>query len=688
MVLLWMQRICKLSNPKPFDRLLNSEGIPLTGPIVETGKLNKFERVKFEKDGLAVKNELSHFAQLGWEALDEADRDMRLKWLGIFSRPVTPGKFMLRLRMPQGILTSGQMRVLADIVQRYGEDGNADITTRQNLQLRGIRFEDFPDILRRLEQTGLTSIQSGMDNVRNITGSPVAGIDADELIDTRGLVRKVQDMITNNGKGNASFTNLPRKFNIAIAGCRDNSVHAEINDIAFVPAYKDKVLGFNVLVGGFFSAKRCEAAVPLNVWVDPRDVVALCEAILILFRDNGLRANRQKSRLMWLIDDWGMERFRAAVEAQLGYPLKSAAPKDEIVWEKRDHIGIHAQKQPGLNYVGLHLPVGRLFAPEMMELAQLADVYGSGEIRLTVEQNVIIANVPDSRLGALLREPILKIFSVDPNPLARALVSCTGSQFCNFALVETKNQAVTLINELAQELSVPKPVRIHWTGCPNSCGQPQVADIGLMGTKVRKEGKTVEGVDLFLGGKVGKDAHLGECVRKGIPCDELKGVLRELLIQNFGAQPNVSTDDAIAPASLNRHRSLFIWADSNGHLSNVEPAQAVSQAIAAEPLAAKTASAAPVAVAAPAIPSLIKLKKTGQEINAESDRSILEALERSGVELDSSCRSGTCGTCKVKLVSGEVNYEADPDGLDEAEQEQGMVLTCIARPQGAVVLDL
>jgi ferredoxin-nitrite reductase len=215
-----------------------------------------------------------------------------------------------------------------------------------------------------------------------------------------------------------------------------------------------------------------------------------------------------------------------------------------------------------------------------------------------------------------------------------------------------------------------------------------VADIGLMGTKVRKEGKTVEGVDLFLGGKVGKDAHLGECVRKGIPCDELKGVLRELLIQNFGAQPNVSTDDAIAPASLNRHRSLFIWADSNGHLSNVEPAQAVSQAIAAEPLAAKTASAAPVAVAAPAIPSLIKLKKTGQEINAESDRSILEALERSGVELDSSCRSGTCGTCKVKLVSGEVNYEADPDGLDEAEQEQGMVLTCIARPQGAVVLDL
>lgn len=506
--------------------------------------LNKFERFKAEKDGLEVKKELDYFAQIGWEAMDEIDRDHRLKWMGIFFRPVTPGKFMLRMRMPNGILTSGQLRVLAEVVQRYGEDGNADITTRQNFQLRGIRIEDIPDIFRKFEQAGLTSLQSGMDNVRNITGSPVAGIDADELIDTRGLVRKVQDMITNNGEGNPSFTNLPRKFNIAIAGCRDNSVHAEINDIAFVPAFKDGVLGFNVLVGGFFSAKRCEAAVPLDAWVDPRDVVALCEAILLVYRNHGLRANRQKARLMWLIDEWGMDKFRSEVERQLGYSLPSAAPKDEIVWDKRDHIGIHAQKQPGLNYVGLHVPVGRLYAGDMYDLARLAEVYGSGELRLTVEQNIIIPNIPDSRLSTFLKEPLLEQFSTNPPPLTRALVSCTGAQFCNFALIETKNRALAMIRELEAEIAVPRPVRIHWTGCPNSCGQPQVADIGLMGTKTRKNGQTVEAADIYMGGKVGKDAHLGTCVRKAVPCDELKAVLANLLIEHFNGR---SKEEALTP---------------------------------------------------------------------------------------------------------------------------------------------
>jgi ferredoxin-nitrite reductase len=504
----------------------------------QAASLNKFEKIKAEKDGLAVKQDLSHFAQVGWEAINEADRDYRLKWLGVFFRPVTPGEFMMRLRMPAGILTSQQMNVLADIVQRYGDSGNADITTRQNLQLRGIRIEDIPDIFNRMHAVGLTSVQSGMDNVRNITASPVAGLDASELIDVRDLVKQVQDVITGNGEGNPEFTNLPRKFNIAIEGGRDNSVHAEINDIAFVPAYAPSgELGFNVLVGGFFSAKRCEAAIPMNAWVAPGEVVSLCRAILEIYRDNGLRANRQKSRLMWLIDEWGLDRFRAEVEQQLGRSLSPAAAKDEIDWEKRDHIGVYPQKQPGLNYVGMHVPVGRLFAADMYDLARLAEVYGNGEIRLTVEQNAIIPHVPDSRLDALLQEPLLQKFSINPAPLSRSLVSCTGAQFCNFALIETKNRATAMIRELEAELELPRSVRIHWTGCPNSCGQPQVAEIGLMGTKTRKDGKTVEGVDLYLGGKVGKDAHLGTCVQKGIPCDDLKPVLRDLLIQQFGAKP-------------------------------------------------------------------------------------------------------------------------------------------------------
>ncbi|ARV57606.1 ferredoxin--nitrite reductase [Nostocales cyanobacterium HT-58-2] len=512
----------------------------MTDAATTTASLNKFEKFKAEKDGLAIKAEIEKFASLGWEAMDETDRDHRLKWMGVFFRPVTPGKFMMRLRMPNGILTSEQMRVLAEVVQRYGDDGSADITTRQNIQLRGIRIEDLPEIFQKFHAVGLTSVQSGMDNVRNITGDPVAGLDADELFDTRELVQQIQDMITNNGEGNPEFTNLPRKFNIAITGGRDNSVHAEINDLAFVPAFKEvenPIFGFNVLVGGFFSAKRCEAAIPLNVWVPPEDVVALCRSVLEVFRDRGSRANRQKSRLMWLIDEWGLEKFRAEVEKQFSKSLISAAPEDEINWEKRDHIGVYKQKQPGLNYAGLHIPVGRLCAEDMFEIARLAEVYGSGEIRLTVEQNIIIPNIADSRLGTFLTEPTLNKLTLNPAPLTRSLVSCTGAQFCNFALIETKNRALAIIKALEAELELTRPVRIHWTGCPNSCGQPQVADIGLMGTKARKNGKPVEGVDIYMGGKVGKEAQLGTCVTKGIPCEDLQPVLQELLIQHFGAKP-------------------------------------------------------------------------------------------------------------------------------------------------------
>ena len=515
-----------------------------------TTSLNKFEKFKAEKDGLAIKGEIEKFAALGWEAMDEIDRDHRLKWVGVFFRPVTPGKFMMRLRMPNGILTSNQMGVLAQVVQRYGDDGCADITTRQNIQLRGIRIEDLPDIFNRFDTVGLTSVQSGMDNVRNITGDPVAGLDADELYDTRELVQQIQDMLTNKGEGNPEFSNLPRKFNIAIAGGRDNSVHAEINDLAFVPAFQEageqnlasthshqKIFGFNVLVGGFFSAKRCEAAIPLNAWVLPEDVVAVCRAVLEVFRDYGPRANRQKSRLMWLIDQWGLEKFRAEVENRLGKSFLPAAAKDEIDWEKRDHIGVYKQKQAGLNYVGLHIPVGRLYAEDMFEIARLAQVYGSGEIRFTVEQNIVLPNISDSRLATFLTEPLLERFSINPGLLMRSLVSCTGAQFCNFALIETKNRALAMIKALEEDLTFTKPVRIHWTGCPNSCGQPQVADIGLMGTKTRKNGKTLEAVDIYMGGKVGKDAHLGTCVIKSIPCEDLQPVLQDLLIKNFGAKP-------------------------------------------------------------------------------------------------------------------------------------------------------
>jgi ferredoxin-nitrite reductase len=504
--------------------------------VATTPSLNKFEKLKAEKDGLAVRAELESFAQMGWEAMDNNDREHRLKWLGVFWRPVTPGKFMMRLRLPSGIITSAQLRVLGNILQRYGDEGSADVTTRQNIQLRGIRIEDLPQIFAEMESVNLTSVQSGMDNVRNITGSPVAGLEAGELYDTRAMIQELQDKITNCGVGNPEFTNLPRKFNIAIAGCRDNSVHAEINDLAFIPAFKDEVFGFNIVVGGFFSAKRIEPAVPLDAWVPPEGVIPFSLAMLRVYRDHGLRANRLKSRLMWLIDEWGIEKLRSTLAAEYQLPLATAAAKDEIEWEKRDHLGVYAQKQEGLSYVGIHIPLGRLFAEDMFELARVAEIYGSGEFRFTVEQNGIIPNVPADRLDSLLADPLLQKFSIAPNNLTRSVVSCTGAQFCNFALMETKQQAEHFANQLADRVTVPEPVRFHWTGCPNSCGQPQVADIGLMGTKVRKDGKMTEGVDIYMGGTVGKDAHLGTCVMKGVPCEDLQPVLEELLVKNFGGQ--------------------------------------------------------------------------------------------------------------------------------------------------------
>lgn len=501
---------------------------------------NKIEDLKAAKDGLALKAEIDRFASIGWESINDDDLQHRLKWLGIFFRKSTPGRFMVRMRIPNGLLNSDQMRVLASVVEKCGEHGVADITTRQNIQMRGILIEDVPEMFAKFRSVGLTSVQSAIDNVRNITGSPVAGLDADELYDTRELAIQVQNLLTNNGEGNPAFTNLPRKFNIAIAGCRDNSTHAEINDLAFIPAFKEtskETFGFNVIVGGFFSAKRVDAAIPLNVWVPPEDVVALCEALLIVYRDHGLRENRAKSRLMFLIDEWGIERFRAEVEKQLGKPLATAETKDEIAWEKRDHIGVHPQKQSGLNYVGLQIPVGRMYAPDMFEFARLADVYGNGDIRLTVEQNLLITNVSDEQVPALLQEPLLQKFPVNPDNLMRGLVSCTGNQFCPVAIVETKNRSLALTRQLSDNYYLPKVVRIHWSGCPNSCAQPQVADIGFTGCKARKNGKVVDGVDIYMGGTVGKDAHLGKCVMEKVPCEDLHEVIGKLLIEHFGAVP-------------------------------------------------------------------------------------------------------------------------------------------------------
>ena len=619
-------------------------------------KLNKVEKVKAEKDGLDVKNELEHFAQIGWEAVDKVDLETRLKWLGIFYRPVTPGQFMIRMRVPNGVVSSEQMRVLAAGIERYGEDGTADVTTRQNIQLRGVRLEDTPELFSRFKEVGLTSIQSGMDNVRNLTGSPVAGIDPDELIDTRQMMQKVQDMITNNGEGNYSFSNLPRKFNIAIEGARDNSIHAELNDLAFIPAYKDGVLGFNVLVGGYLSAQRCAESIPLGVWIpaNDEDVVELSRAVLTVYNDNGgkegLRSSRPKARMMWLVETWGVEKFRQEIEKEFGKTLADAASVDEITQDKKDHLGVHPQKQEGYSYVGLHVPMGRLSAEPMFELARLAEVYGNSEIRLTVEQNVIIPNIANENIETFLSEPLLEQFTIAPSTLTRSVISCTGARYCNFALIETKQRALKLAQELDSELDIPNRVRLHWTGCPNSCGQPQAGDIGLMGTKVRQNGKAVEGVKVFAGGKVGKDAELGTLINQGVAADDIKATLRNLLIEKFDAKLKDGVE--------------------------IESPQPVEEAPKADVETSPESS-----------PSTTKIffANSWKEVGCSDNEYILDAAEKAGLEIENSCRAGTCGTCTAKVLKGEVTYEEDYDALSGLEA--GEILTCCAKPVSSVVVD-
>ncbi|KAL5705729.1 ferredoxin--nitrite reductase [Ranunculus cassubicifolius] len=513
-------------------------------------KLNPQEKVKLEKEPMKFVTEggIHELAKIPFEELDKTkmgkdDIDVRLKWLGLFHRRKQHyGRFMMRLKLPNGVTTSAQTRYLASVIRKYGKDGCADVTTRQNWQIRGVELPDVPEIMEGLNNVGLTSLQSGMDNVRNPVGNPLAGIDPHEIVDTRPYNEELSLFITGNMKGNLAFTNLPRKWNVCVVGSHDLFEHPHINDLAYMPATKNGVFGFNLLVGGFFSPKRCAEAIPLDAWVSSDDVIPLCNAVLEAYRDLGTRGGRQKTRMMWLIDELGVEGFRSGVVKRMPGQTLERGSEEELVqkqWERRDIMGVHPQKQPGYSFVGLHIPVGRLQADDMDELARIADEYGSGELRLTVEQNIIIPNVENSKLDALLKEPLLNDrFSPTPSILMKTLVACTGNQFCGQAIIETKQRALQVTEDVEKLVAVNRPVRMHWTGCPNTCGQVQVADIGFMGCTTRDEnGKPCEGADVYLGGRIGSDSHLGEIYKKSVPCKDLVPLVADILIEHFGAVP-------------------------------------------------------------------------------------------------------------------------------------------------------
>lgn len=482
--------------------------------------MNKIELIKAEKDGLKIKDDIHRFAKEGWESISEDDIQ-RLKWYGLFLRNPTPGFFMLRVRIPNGFSISHQVRMLACIAGIYG-NGVIDITTRQQVQLRHLKIENIPQIFDLLEEVGLTSSQTGMDNVRNIMGCPVSGLNPKEKVEAYSLVKALNDHIV----GNPEFSNLPRKFNITLSGCLDDCVHAETQDLALVPAIETKglVYGFNVLVGGKLGSGGYRIATPLDVFLRPEEVVEVCSALILLYRDHGSRDVRSKNRLAFLIEDWGEERFRSALEERVGRPLMPAGV-DLRKNEKSEHIGAFRQKQLLMNYVGLKVPVGRIQAEKLKGIALLAEKYGNEEIRFSHSNSLIIPNVSDQKLGDLLEEALVKEFTYHPSSVLKGLVSCVGSDYCNLAAIETKSMALKVAAQLENKLPDTAPINMHWSGCPAGCGNHLVADIGLLGKKMRRGNEVIEAVDIYMGGRTGIDPKLSVKVMEDVPCDQLARVL-------------------------------------------------------------------------------------------------------------------------------------------------------------------
>ena len=482
--------------------------------------MNKIEVIKSAKDGLDILHDIPAFSRDGWETIPAADRD-RLKWAGVFFRRQTPGRFMMRVRISNGISSADQFRTLAAISADYGM-GFADLTTRQQIQLRDFAIEQVPDIWDRLAAVGLISLQTGMDNIRTVVGCPVAGLTPNELLDAAPIAEQFTNMFI----GNREYTNLPRKFNVTITGCRENCTHAATQDAALTPAIKDidgeSVAGFNVTVGGKMGSGGYTPGIPLDLFVPPDQAAAICSHIALLFRDHGSRAARNKTRLAFLLADWGVDRFRAALESRAGHPLHHAGA-DAHTTDHTDHLGIHPQRQPGLNYIGLCVPVGRITAAQLRGVADLADRYGDGAVRITPGQNLIIPNIPDAQLAAITAEPLLQALSYRPAPAARGTVSCTGIDYCHFALIETKARAAETARALDRRRPDAGPVSIYWSGCANGCANHTLADIGLVGRRIRKDGAVLEAVDIYRRGEPQAPAQTG------VLCSDLPAVLERML---------------------------------------------------------------------------------------------------------------------------------------------------------------
>jgi ferredoxin-nitrite reductase len=480
------------------------------------------ERVKRELHPLDAYPQLLENAALN-KAPDKEDL-FRFKWNGLFY--LTPNKeaFMARLRIPGGVVKTFQLTEIARIAREL-TSGYIQITTRANLQLRLIQPKDAPEVLRRIQSVGLHTRGAGADNIRNLTANPTAGIDPHELINVLPYCQDLAQIIIND----RSFYDLPRKFNIAFDGGGLIGTVEDTNDIGLKAVLSDGQIYFRVALGGATGHKSF--ARDLGVLVKPTELNKVIVAIIRVYISNGNRTDRKKARLKHLLETWSLERYLAETEKLLGYelqraPVSALSPSDGERAEVRGtHIGVYQQKQPGLNYIGVAVPVGQITPKQLLRVAEIADLYGCGEIRLTVWQNFIIPNVSDAYVETA-RKALRKIgFETKESHIRNGFVACTGNSYCKFAQSDTKGHALALADYLDKKLSLDRPINIHLTGCPNSCAQHYMGDIGLLGAKIKGE----ECYHIFVGGGFGANQAIGRQVFTGVTFGELPQMLEKML---------------------------------------------------------------------------------------------------------------------------------------------------------------
>lgn len=519
--------------------------------------LNPAERIKRDLDGLKVRELVEGFSRGGFRSIDKASLRSRLRWWGLYTqrKQGIPGGghstmegheledefFMMRIRIEGGMLTSDQLRAIAWVSERFGRDV-ADVTDRQNIQLHWIRIEDVPRIWERIEAVGLTTAEACGDTPRTFLGCPVAGVDGAEILDATHWIQQTADRVV----GDPAFSNLPRKFKTSISGCRHQCGAHEVNCLSFVGVEHDGSAGFDMWVGGGLGPNP-RLAVRTGAFVAPEQVSDVWVAVASAFRDYGYRRTRNHSRLKFLIADWGPEKFREVVEREyLGYALADGPAPEPADAAQRDHVGVFEQRD-GNHYVGFAPRAGRIYGHQLRIVADLAETCGSGRIRNTTQQKMVILDVPDERVEELVTALETEDLRVRPSSFRKGTMACTGIEFCKLAIVETKARAQWLYAELEERLpDFGEELRINVNGCPNACTRFQLADIGLMGCQLpRPDGTRSDGFLVHLGGGLGARAAFGR-KSKGVRvfaediADFTEGLLRRYLARR-GPQDTFST---------------------------------------------------------------------------------------------------------------------------------------------------